>query len=107
MNERWRSPRPVSSDVVGTESEPRGNDRSQVPSGVIDGRENGTVLSVNQFGDQKRRGAMGNGNTETNEETTGNKHLKVDGNSLESDTQQPGLRLELTGITCRQIRDLT
>ena len=41
---------------------------------------------------------MGDGNTETDEETSGDKHLEVDGDCLQSNTQHPGSQSELTAF---------
>ena len=46
LDERWSSPCPISNNVVGAKSEPCGNNGSEVPGGVVDGGENGTMLSV-------------------------------------------------------------
>jgi hypothetical protein len=59
---------------------PGGNDAAEVPRAVVNGREDGSVLGMNKFCDQQWSRTMGNGNTESNQETGCNKHLDVDAN---------------------------
>lgn len=66
--------------------QPRGNDRTKIPSTVIDGGENGSVLGMNQLGDQKRSCSVGDSNTESNEETSSNEHVNVGANGLQNNT---------------------
>ena len=45
------------------------------------------MLRMSKLGDEQRGGTVGNGNTETDEETTSNKHLNIHGDGLEDDTE--------------------
>lgn len=58
-----------------------------VPSGVVDSREDGTMLWMDELSDEKRRRTMRNSNTEADEESSCNKHGQVDGDTLENDTK--------------------
>lgn len=73
-------------DVVGSEGKPGGDDGAHVPGGVVDGGEGGTVLGVGQFGDEKWRGTVGNGDTETQEEASSDEHPEVDRDRLQDNT---------------------
>lgn len=81
------APCPVVVDVVSTESQPGSDEGTDVPGRVVDGSERCTVLRVNELGDQQRRGAVGDGNTESKEESGGNEHLQVDRDRLENHTE--------------------
>ena len=87
LHEGRGSPRPVSGNVVGAEREPGGNDGAEVPGGVVDGSENGSVLGVHELSDQERRRPVGDRNTESEEEASGHEHAEVDGDGLEHDTE--------------------
>lgn len=57
---------------------------------VVDCGENSTVLRVHQLSNEKRRGTVSNGNTETDEKSCGDEHLKVDTDTLKNNTKHPG-----------------
>ena len=89
LNDGWDSPGPVVVDLVGTESQPGGDDGTDVPGGVVNGGEGGTVLRVGELSDKEWGSTVGDGDTETDEETSGDEHLEVDGDGLENDTDKP------------------
>ena len=95
LDDGRNAPGPLAVDVVGAICEPGGDDRSDIPafllvemaikyrvynlpSRVVDSGEDSTVLWVADFGNQKRGGSVGNGNSQTEEETSSDKHLEVD-----------------------------
>jgi len=80
------SPCPVAGDLESAESQPGGDDGTSVPHGVVDGGEDGAVLRVYELGDEERRRTVRNGDTESDEETSGNEHGDVDGDGLKDDT---------------------
>ena len=86
LTDRRDTPCPAVVDLEGAVGQPGGNDTAEVPRAVVDGGVDGTVLGVNQLGDEQRSGTVGNGDTKTDEETSGNKHLDVVTDGLENDT---------------------
>ena len=86
LNEGRHTPCPVVVDVVRAEGQPRGNEGTDVPGCVVDGGESGAVLRVDELSDEQRRGTVGNGDTESEEETGCDEHLDVDGDGLENHT---------------------
>jgi len=47
------------------------------------------VLRVGELSDEKWRSTVGDGDSETEEETSGNEHSEVDRDGLENDTDKP------------------
>ena len=88
MHERRRAPRPVANDIIGPKCEPRGDDGAEVPCRVVDRREDGAVLRVHELRDEKGRGAVSNGDAETNEEAGRHEHADVAGDCLKDDAEQ-------------------
>lgn len=72
--------------MVGSEGKPGGDDGADVPGGVVDGGEGGTVLGVGQLGNEKWRGTVGDGDTETEEEAGSDEHPEVDGDGLQDNS---------------------
>jgi len=88
LEDRWSSPGPVGLDSESSVCGPTGNDGSDVPGGVVDGGDSGTMLHVGQLGDEKWGGTVGKGDTETDQETGTDKHTKVLGSRLEGNTNK-------------------
>ena len=74
-------------DVVRAECQPSSDETSNVPRGVVDRRECSTVLRVHKLSDEKGRSSVGNRDTESKEEASGNEHLQVDRDGLEDHTK--------------------
>lgn len=66
----------------------QGRDRLGSCKADTHGREPGSVLRVREFRDEQGRAALGDGDTEADEETTGDEHVDVDARSLQSYTEQ-------------------
>lgn len=88
LNNGGNTPCPVVADVIGAVGKPSGNDGTRVPGRVIDGGEDGTVLWVDQLGDEQGGGSVGNGNTETDQESSTQEHVVVGTDRLQDDTNQ-------------------
>lgn len=85
LDKRWQglddggdTPSPLALDVVGAICEPGCDNRSDIPRCVVDGREDGAVLRVANLSDEERSRSVGNGDTQTEEEASGDEHLEVD-----------------------------
>ena len=66
LEDRWNTPTPGAVDVEGAIGGPGSDDGTDVPGGVIEGGNLGTMLHVGQLGDKKRGGTVSEGDTETN-----------------------------------------
>lgn len=65
------------------------------------------MLGVNKLGDEQGRGTMGNGNTETDEESRGDEHLDVNTNRLQNDTENHNNTTDSdTGATTKTIGNI-
>ena len=73
--------------MVRAECQPSSDETSDVPRGVIDCRECSTVLRVHKLSDKKRRSSVGNGDTKSKEEASGDEHLEVDRDRLKNHTK--------------------
>lgn len=63
LYERRDSPRPVTLDLKSTKGEPRCDNGTKVPKRVVDGGKGSAVLGMTQFGDEKRRASLCDGDT--------------------------------------------
>jgi len=89
LSNRWNAPRPVVVNVKSAKGQPGCYDATDIPGGVVDGREDSTVLWMGQLGDQQGRGSMSNGDTESYEEARGNEHSEIDTDTLKDNTKNP------------------
>lgn len=103
MDDGGYTPRPLAVDVVGTIREPSSyngpeipsliskfldlNPGFNLPSCVVYRGKDSAVLRVAQLSDKQRCRAVSNGNTQSEEEASGYKHLEVDRSTLENDSQ--------------------
>jgi hypothetical protein len=69
-----------------TERKPSGDEASDIPSGVIDRGINGTMLRMDQFGDQERRRPMGNCDSKPYEKPSADKHPESEAKTLQRNT---------------------
>jgi len=88
LEDRWSSPGPLGLDLKGSESSPGGDNGTDIPCGVVDGGDSGTMLHVSQFGDEQWCGAVGEGDTETDQEASADEHSKALGGRLEGNTDK-------------------
>lgn len=88
LKDGWSSPGPFRLNLESSESSPGGNDGTEIPGGVVDRSDLGAVLHVAQFGDEEWGGAVGEGDTETDQETSTDEHTEILGGGLESDTDE-------------------
>lgn len=84
LDQRWCSPCPVIGDLEGSKCQPRSNNTSEVPCAVVDGSVDGTMLGVNQLGDEKWGSTVGDGDAETKKESSTNEHAISGTDRLES-----------------------
>lgn len=73
-------------NVESSECKPCSHNRTKVPSGVVDGGEQSTVLRVSELSEQQRRSTVGDSNTESDEETSTDEHAEVHSSRLEDDS---------------------
>ena len=103
LYKRRNTPRPIALDLKSTKGEPRCDNGTKVPKGVVDGCEGSSVLRMTQFGDEKRRASLCDGNTcrqwsvpdhqsevssqltKTNDESSSDEHPNRSTNSLQYD----------------------
>lgn len=88
LQQARRAPRPVSVDVVCSVRDPGSDERAKVPKCVVDGRVYGSVLGMDELGDQERRRAVGNGDAEAEEETSYNEQGNVETERQEGNADQ-------------------
>ena len=77
------SPRPRGVDFERAEGTPSGNNSTGVPEGVVKGCQRSAVWGIGQFCDQHGGAILGEGETETDEETGANEHPNALGGGLD------------------------
>jgi hypothetical protein len=88
LESRGDTPRPIVIDTEGTEGGPSGNDGAREPERVVERGQRSTMGWVGDLGDKKRGSHLGEGCTETDEETSTDEHAEVLGGGLEDGTDQ-------------------
>lgn len=66
LEDRWNSPRPGALNSEGSVGGPGGDNGTDVPGGVVEGGDTGTMLHVGQLSDEERSGTVSERDTETN-----------------------------------------
>ena len=84
LDKGGEAPLPVVPPEVGAVTGPGHQKRPQVPETVVDGGETGAVLRVGDLGEEHGRGDLGEGVSETEEDTTGGVDGEVRGGGLHS-----------------------
>lgn len=97
LQDRGNSPAPSVVDSESTKSGPSSNDRTEVPGRVVQRSDGSSMGGEGELGDKGRRGETGEGKTETDQESTTDKHADVLGSGLKSDADELDSRTEEHG----------
>jgi len=99
LEDGWNSPRPVVLNAVGTIGGPGGNNRSDVPGGVVERGDTSTMLHVSELSNEKWGGAVSKRDTEPDEVTGTSEHRNVGSGRLESNTDEHDSQTNQDGET--------
>lgn len=88
LEDGGNAPRPGVLNAESTVGGPGSDDRPDVPGGVVERGDTGTVLEMSKLSDEKRSGTVGEGDTESDEETGSREHAEILRSGLEGDTDK-------------------
>ncbi|KIW70952.1 hypothetical protein PV04_03179 [Phialophora macrospora] len=88
LQDTGQLPRPLALHFEGPVRGPAGNDRPEIPQGIVDRGELGAVLRVRELRDEHGRAALRVDDAEADDEAGGNEHSDIDADGLQDDAQE-------------------